>query len=188
MQRAAAAAPRAARRRARGPAAGGGNGGDRDRRPLGGRQVDARRRARLALAAPVVALEDLYGGWDGLEEGVARLVASVLEPLAAGRARSCRATTGVRGPGASRGCCEPPPRLIVEGVGAGARGARPVHEPARLARAAAADAQPPLLARDGAASAARRATRQRPGPAPGGGSSSRARATARERGRAPLTG
>ena len=43
-------------------------------------------RLRLALGAPVVALEDLYGGWDGLERGVDLLVSDVLEPLSAGRA------------------------------------------------------------------------------------------------------
>ena len=39
----------------------------------------------LALAAPVVSLEELYPGWDGLEAGVELLCAEVLEPLAAGR-------------------------------------------------------------------------------------------------------
>ena len=38
------------------------------------------------LGAPVVPLEDLYGGWDGLERGIDLLVTEVLEPLAAGRA------------------------------------------------------------------------------------------------------
>ena len=37
-----------------------------------------------ALGAPVVTLEDLYGGWDGLERGIDLLVSEVLEPLGAG--------------------------------------------------------------------------------------------------------
>ena len=38
------------------------------------------------LGAPVVSLEGLYGGWDGLEHGIVLLVSEVLEPLAAGQA------------------------------------------------------------------------------------------------------
>ena len=40
--------------------------------------------ARLAgqLEAPVLSLEGLYGGWDGLEHGIDLLVCDVLEPLA----------------------------------------------------------------------------------------------------------
>ena len=37
------------------------------------------------LGAAVVSLEDLYGGWDGLDRGIGVLVSEVLEPLAAGR-------------------------------------------------------------------------------------------------------
>jgi len=75
----------------------------------------------LALDAPVVALEDLYGGWDGLEAGVVRLVSAVLRPLAAGRVAHVP-----RYDWAAEAWSEPwllpaPERLIVEGVGAGAR-------------------------------------------------------------------
>jgi adenylylsulfate kinase-like enzyme len=45
-------------------------------------------RLRSALHAPVVTLEDLYGGWDGLERGIDLLVSEVLEPLAAGRGKT----------------------------------------------------------------------------------------------------
>ena len=38
------------------------------------------------LDAPVVSLEGLYGGWDGLEHGIDLLVSAVLRPLAAGQA------------------------------------------------------------------------------------------------------
>jgi uridine kinase len=76
---------------------------------------------REQLGAPVVSLEDLYGGWDGLERGIDLLVTEVLEPLAAGRtARVPRYDwiTRTWGEPASLG---PPKLLVVEGVGAGAR-------------------------------------------------------------------
>jgi len=72
-------------------------------------------------AAPVVSLEDLYGGWDGLERGIDLLVSAVLEPLAAGRtARLPRYDWAAR-QWAEPAALEPPEVLIVEGVGAGAR-------------------------------------------------------------------
>jgi uridine kinase len=76
---------------------------------------------RAELGAPVVALEDLYGGWDGLERGVDLLVSEVLEPLSAGKdARVPRYDWGARNWG-TPWVLEPPAVLIVEGVGAGAR-------------------------------------------------------------------
>jgi uridine kinase len=75
----------------------------------------------LGAGAAVVALEDLYGGWDGLEHGIDLLVSEVLEPLSGGRAaRVPRYDWGaaVWGP---PWVLEPPEMLIVEGVGAGAR-------------------------------------------------------------------
>jgi uridine kinase len=76
---------------------------------------------RVELGSPVVALEDLYGGWDGLERGVDLLVSEVLEPLSAGRAaRVPRYDWGAAAWG-SPWVLEPPAVLIVEGVGAGAR-------------------------------------------------------------------
>ena len=78
-------------------------------------------RLRSRLKAPVVALEDLYGGWDGLERGVDLLVSEVLEPLSAGRAaRVPRYDWAARDWG-TPWVLEPPATLIVEGVGAGAR-------------------------------------------------------------------
>jgi hypothetical protein len=73
------------------------------------------------LRAPVVSLEDLYGGWDGLEHGVDLLVAAVLEPLAAGTAARVPRYDWVAGAWAPPAVLEPPDVLIVEGVGAGAR-------------------------------------------------------------------
>jgi uridine kinase len=71
--------------------------------------------------APVVSLEDLYGGWDGLEHGIDLLVAAVLEPLAAGQAARVPRYDWVAGQWAEPKVLEPPDILIVEGVGAGAR-------------------------------------------------------------------
>jgi uridine kinase len=76
---------------------------------------------RDQLKAPVVSLEDLYGGWDGLDRGIDLLVATVLEPLAAGRAARVPRYDWVAGEWTARAVIEPPDILIVEGVGAGAR-------------------------------------------------------------------
>ena len=78
-------------------------------------------RLRAELAAPVVALEDLYGGWDGLERGIDLLVSEVLEPLSAGRAAHVPRYDWVAAAWETPWLLEPPGALIVEGVGAGAR-------------------------------------------------------------------
>jgi uridine kinase len=76
---------------------------------------------RAELAAPVVSLEDLYGGWDGLERGIDLLVSEVLEPLAAGRIALVPRYDWVARKWAEPVALDPPEVLIVEGVGAGAR-------------------------------------------------------------------
>jgi uridine kinase len=76
---------------------------------------------RDELRAPVVSLEDLYGGWDGLEHGIDLLVSAVLEPLAAGRAARVPRYDWIAAKWAHPVALEPPDVLIVEGVGAGAR-------------------------------------------------------------------
>jgi uridine kinase len=73
------------------------------------------------LGAPVVALEDLYGGWDGLENGIDLLVSAVLEPLAAGRTVLVPRYDWGRGAWLEPTRLDVPELLIVEGVGAGAR-------------------------------------------------------------------
>jgi uridine kinase len=72
------------------------------------------------LNAPVVSLEDLYGGWDGLEHGIDLLVSAVFEPLAAGQAARVPRYDWVAREWAEPEAIEPPGILIVEGVGAGA--------------------------------------------------------------------
>src|SRR3984957_8833518 len=76
---------------------------------------------RDRLRAPVVSLEDLYGGWDGLEHGIDLLVSAVLEPLAAGRAARVPRYDWIAGKWEERRVLAPPEVLIVGGVGAGAR-------------------------------------------------------------------
>jgi para-aminobenzoate synthetase len=77
------------------------------------------------LPAALVALEDLYGGWDGLEAGVTRLCAEVLAPLAQRRAALVRRYNWHVGAWLAPWTLEPPEILIVEGVGAGALAAEP---------------------------------------------------------------
>lgn len=77
------------------------------------------------LGAPVVALEDLYGGWDGLDDGVALLRSAVLRPLADGRAASVPRYDWQAGAWGEPWLLEPPEQLIIEGVGAGARSLAP---------------------------------------------------------------
>ncbi|QIK73964.1 hypothetical protein G7070_12770 [Propioniciclava coleopterorum] len=70
------------------------------------------------LGCPVVHMDDLYPGWDGLREGVALLVSEVLEPLAAGRAARYRVWDWAgRRRGETR-VLETPPVLVIEGCGA----------------------------------------------------------------------
>jgi uridine kinase len=78
-------------------------------------------RLRSALGAPVVALEDLYGGWDGLERGIDLLVSEVLEPLSGGRAARVPRYNWVTAAWEAPRVLAPPEVLIVEGAGAGAR-------------------------------------------------------------------
>jgi len=74
----------------------------------------------LGTGTPVT-LEDLYGGWDGLERGIDLLVSEVLEPLSAGRAAHVPRYDWVAAAWGTPWVLEPPGVLLVEGVGAGAR-------------------------------------------------------------------
>jgi uridine kinase len=73
------------------------------------------------LSAPIVTLENLYGGWDGLERGIDVLVSDVLEPLAAGRTALVPRYDWLAAAWDTPWTLEPPGMLIVEGVGAAAR-------------------------------------------------------------------
>lgn len=73
------------------------------------------------LEAPVVELEYLYPGWDGLEAGVALLVDEVLAPLAAGERVLVPRWDWHRHRYVEPRKLPPSPLVVIEGVGAGAR-------------------------------------------------------------------
>jgi uridine kinase len=73
------------------------------------------------LSVPLVSMEDLYGGWDGLEHGIDLLVSEVLEPLAAGRDARVPRFDWIRGRWDEPVSLPVPDLLVVEGVGSGAR-------------------------------------------------------------------
>ncbi|HEX6450578.1 MAG TPA: AAA family ATPase [Trebonia sp.] len=75
------------------------------------------------LSAPMVSLEYLYDGWDGLERGISLLVTEVLEPLSKGQTAYVPRYDWIRGTWDEPEPLDPPETLIVEGVGAGARSA-----------------------------------------------------------------
>ncbi|WP_300011502.1 hypothetical protein [Pseudonocardia sp.] len=79
---------------------------------------------RLAAAlgdAPVLHLDDVYPGWEGLADAVPLLHAGVVVPLLAGRAAAYRRWDWDRSRFAGTVHVGRPPLLVVEGVGSGAR-------------------------------------------------------------------
>jgi hypothetical protein len=75
--------------------------------------------ARTLGDPPVVGMDELYPGWDGLAAGVARLRAEIVAPLAAGRAAGYRRWDWARDTYGEHRDLGTPPLLVVEGVGAG---------------------------------------------------------------------
>lgn len=74
---------------------------------------------------PVVHMDDLYPGWDGLAEAVPRLLEWVLEPLSRGEPARYRRYDWVQGSYAEQHTVPDAPLLLVEGVGSGALGCAP---------------------------------------------------------------
>ncbi len=72
------------------------------------------------LAAPLVSLEQLYGGWDGLRAGIERLVGVVLMALAERRPAEVPCYDWASEEWLTPQPLGVPEILIVEGVGAGA--------------------------------------------------------------------
>ena len=103
-----------------------------------------------ALGAPVVSLEDLYGGWDGLRPGIDRLVREVLEPLRAGRTALVPRYDWHAQRWVAPWPLERPPLLVVEGVGAGALAAAPYVSALVWVEASAPARRAHAVARDGA--------------------------------------
>ncbi len=80
--------------------------------------------ARLAAAlggAPVVPMDDLYPGWDGLADGARLLVEQIVRPLTAGRSARYRRYDWNRRVYAEVRDLGAPHLLVVEGVGCGVR-------------------------------------------------------------------
>ena len=80
--------------------------------------------ARLSAALggpPVLHMDDLYPGWDGLAAAVPLLHEQVVAPLAAGRAARYRRYDWHREEFAEAHDLGTPPLLIIEGAGCGAR-------------------------------------------------------------------
>ncbi len=86
-----------------------------------GKTVLAERLAAGLGGCPVVHMDDLYPGWDGLAAAVPLLVAQIMEPLAAGRAATYRRYDWDAGGYAEEHTVPAADALVVEGVGCGAR-------------------------------------------------------------------
>jgi cytidylate kinase len=71
------------------------------------------------LAAPLLHMDDLYAGWDGLEQGVTELRDRVLRPLAQGRPAIWRRWDWAAGHYAEEHPVPDADWLVIEGVGAG---------------------------------------------------------------------
>lgn len=81
--------------------------------------------ARTGDPVPVVHLDDIYPGWDGLAEAPGILVDGVLRPLHEGRPAAYRRWDWDRGDWAERHPVRAGDALIVEGVGSGALACAP---------------------------------------------------------------
>ena len=84
--------------------------------------------ARLAAALddpPLLHMDDLYPGWDGLAAAVPLLFEQVVAPLAAGRPARYRRYDWDRGEFAETRELGRPDQLLIEGVAAGARPVAP---------------------------------------------------------------
>jgi uridine kinase len=77
-------------------------------------------RDRALAVQPVVllSLDDVYPGWDGLDDGAREIATSVVVPLAAGRAGRWRRYDWSLGTKAETTIIEPGSAVIIEGVGA----------------------------------------------------------------------
>jgi uridine kinase len=88
--------------------------------PAGSGKTTLAAEVATLAGAPVLHLDDLYPGWDGLFD-VDPAVLGVLEPLAAGRPGRYRRYDWYAGEHRESHEVEPSPLLVLEGVGAGNR-------------------------------------------------------------------
>jgi uridine kinase len=117
---------------------------------IDGRSGAGKSTLAATLGAPVVSLEDLYGGWDGLRPGIDRLVREVLEPLRAGRTALVPRYDWHAQRWAPPWPLERPPLLVVEGVGAGALAAAPYVSALVWVEASDSERRRRTIERDGA--------------------------------------
>lgn len=99
--------------------------------------------------APVVRMDDVYPGWDGLEEGVARVVDGVLVPLSHGRTAQLRRYDWVQERDGEPYDVPAAPVVVLEGCGAGAGPCRPYLSLLVWVEAAEAVRYDRAMARDG---------------------------------------
>ncbi len=71
-----------------------------------------------ALGCPVVRLDELYPGWDGLADGITLLTEQVLEPVSTGAPASYRRWDWMRDRPGRTITVRPTTHLVVEGCGA----------------------------------------------------------------------
>lgn len=90
-----------------------------------GKSMLAARLAEALTEAPVVHMDDLYPGWDGLADAPARLLEWVLEPLSRGEPARYRRYDWGAGEYAEWHDVPEAPVLVVEGCGAGVRAVAP---------------------------------------------------------------
>lgn len=74
-----------------------------------------------ALGAPILHMDDIYPGWDGLADAVPLLTSQVLEPLARGDHAAYRRWDWMRHRWGRTVDVPPAPVLVVEGVGSSVR-------------------------------------------------------------------
>jgi hypothetical protein len=107
------------------------------------------RAVAAGLGAPLLHMDDLYAGWDGLREGVAALHEWVLAPMAEGRPAVWRRWDWAAGAYAGEHPVPGSDWLLVEGVGSGGRVLRPYLSGVVWIEAPAAVRKRRALARDG---------------------------------------
>lgn len=93
--------------------------------PAGSGKTTLAARLSRPLEAPVVHMDDLFPGWDGLAEAPGKLVDWILAPLAAGRQAVYRRYDWEAGAYAERVAVPESDVLIVEGCASGSTAAAP---------------------------------------------------------------
>ncbi|GAA1019807.1 adenylate kinase [Acrocarpospora pleiomorpha] len=114
-----------------------------------GRSGSGKSTLAAAFAVPVIRMDDLYPGWDGLSAGIDALVEWVLRRLGAGLPAQWRRYDWHQGEYAEWHDVPATDTLVVEGVGSGARPAAPYLSGLIWMEAADDTRRSRALARDG---------------------------------------